>query len=185
MPPERLHNSYTGDGATPAPLHKRHITERKKEMQKFTIYHPNAKGTGSALSLTPCIAGLGEGHIILGIAKQTSTGNEVEGKPTFPRFAWDEQIKVRLDPMDIMEIIRVFKGEQEAINDGKGLWCRRNKCALDVRHLIDPVPCYQFTVKNVAENGATATRGISLSYTEGETICIALTYALGPIVFGQ
>lgn len=155
-------------------------------MQKYTIYHPNAKGTGSALSFTPCIAdATGEGYLILGIAEQTSTGNDEECKLIFPRFDWDKQTKVRLDPMDIMEIIRVIKGEQEVINDGKGLWIRRSKCAVDVRHCIDPVLGYQFNFKTVEENGDTKTRAIFLTCTEGETICCALTYALGPIIFGQ
>lgn len=156
-------------------------------METFTIYHPNAKGTGSALQFTPRAANRikGTGDIILGIALQTSTRNEVEGKPTFPRFDWDKKIEVRLAPMDIMEVIRVFKGEQQAINDGMGLWSRCKKCAVNVRHRIHPDPGYQFTFKIVEENGDTTTRAIFLSCTEGETICIALTYALGPIVFGQ
>lgn len=156
-------------------------------MQKYTIYHPNAKGTGSALSLSPHIANAmdrEEGHIILGIALQTSTGNEVDGKPTFPRFAWDKQITVRLDPVDVMEIIRVIKGEQETINDGKGLWSRRDKCAVEVRHLIAPVPHFALTFTTTEQNGGKTTCGINLTPPEAETICLALTYAMGPMVFG-
>lgn len=157
-------------------------------MQKFTIYHPNAKGTGSALTLIPCIADAvdrEEGHIILGIALQTSTGNRGEGKPTYPRFEWDKQISVRLDPVEVMEIIRVFKGEQESINDGKGLYDQRGHSALDVRNRIDPVPNYAVTLTTTEEGGARATRGINLSPSEAETICLALTYAMGPMVFGR
>ena len=156
-------------------------------MEIFTIYHPNAKGTGSALKFIPRAAKYikGPGDLILSIALQTSTGNKVEGEPSIPRFDWDKEIEVYLDPFEVMEIIRVIKGEQEAINDGKGIYSQREHCALDVRHRIDPVPGYQFTFKTVEKNGDTTTRAISLSCTEGETICIALTYALGPMVFGQ
>lgn len=157
-------------------------------MQKFTIYHPNAKGTGSALSITPYCADAAErvdGHIILAIATQTSTGNEVEGNPTFPRFAWDKMIAVRLDPVEVMEIIRVIRGEQEAINDGEGLWSRREKCGVDVRHHIDPMPHFAVTFTTKEQNGGKTIRSINLTPTEAETICLALTYAMGPMVFGR
>lgn len=156
-------------------------------MEIFTIYHPNAKGTGSALKFIPRAAKYikGPGNLILSIALQTSTGNKVEGEPSIPRFDWDKEIEVYLDPFEVMEIIRVIKGEQEAINDGKGIYSQREHCALDVRHHIDPVPHYAVTLTTTEQGGARETRGINLTPTEAETICLALTYAMGPMVFGQ
>lgn len=155
-------------------------------MQKFTIYHPNAKGTGSALTLTPRIADAMnriEGHIILGIAQQTSTGNEVEGRRTFPRFDWANEISIRLEPTEIEKMLEVFAGETEAINDGEGLVDVPHSTTFYVRHSVEPVPHYVIEIVK-AESEDKQRRVISLSPTEARTLYDGLTAAMGALVFG-
>lgn len=152
-------------------------------MHKTIIFHPNTKGTGTALTIVPHLSEReNEGYIILGLAAQTSTGNIEEGKPTFLESDWENLFAKKLDPIEVMEVIRVLRGERESINDGKGIVC--DGAILNVQHLCEPTAHFAVTIER-REGGKVEKRGIDLSLTEAGMIELALSYAMGPIVFGQ
>ena len=150
---------------------------------RSTIYHPNPKGTGMALALelypaSPEVPG----KLKLEFARQDSP----EGV-TFPRFDWENRRTIRLTPEEVEKVLEVFNGNTESIEDGKGLFVRTptQAAAFRLRHVIDPVPAYEFQL--VVREGATATedvREFNLTPTEAMMLYHALTAAMGVLVFG-
>ena len=151
---------------------------------KYNIYHPNGKGNGSSLSLELYTAnGPNVGKVILSFARQVSVGSEVDGRRTFPRFDWANQVAIRLEPTEIEKMLEVFAGETESINDGKGLVDLPNITTFYVRHSVEPVPHYVIEIVK-AEGEAKQRRVILLSPTEARTLYDGLTAAMGALVFG-
>ena len=95
-------------------------------MNKVDIFHPNAKGTGSVLSVEviPATENLG-GKVLLSFAAQMP----YEGETVFPRFDYGNRITISLDPLEVEKLLEVFEGQTEAIEDGKGffLLCERTE----------------------------------------------------------
>ena len=127
------------------------------------FYHANQKGTGSAvkMNLHPAHDNT-DGCIMLSIANQRTVGDRNGPTPTFPTFDWDGAIHVKLDFSDLTQMLQVFRGECESINEGKGLYHRSTKAATSIRlaHLIEPVSGYMLDVcrkqNNCNEDGTRA-----------------------------
>lgn len=113
------------------------------------FYHANLKGTGSAvkMNLHPAHDNT-DGCIMLSIANQRTVGDRNGPTPTFSTFDWEGAIHVKLDFGDLTQMLQVFRGECESINDGKGLYHRSSKGATSIRlaHLIEPVSGYMLDV---------------------------------------
>lgn len=114
---------------------------------KLNLYHPNAKGTGSALSVELVPATINAtGRIVLGLKPQK------EGLST--SFDDSERIVVSLDVFDIAEFLKVFCGCEESIADGKGLFHRTTDANFVVKleHRIEPRPGYLLELSTKENN---------------------------------
>ena len=113
------------------------------------FYHANQKGTGSAvkMNLHPAHDNV-DGCIMMSIANQRTVGDRNGPTPTFPTFDWEGAIHVKLDFGDLTQVLQVFRGECESINDGKGLFHRSAKASTSIRlaHRLEPVPGYVLDV---------------------------------------
>lgn len=92
---------------------------------KFTLYKANPKGTGSAVSLElhPAHDDV-DGSIFLTLACQKTVGDTRGPNPIYPTFAWDAAMTIKLDFYDLTQMLQVFRGETETINDDHGLFHR-------------------------------------------------------------
>ena len=81
--------------------------------RSIRFYHPNPKGTGSALRVEPRINSTGEDRyncFFLEMAAQKSTAGRRGGDSEFATFDWDNKIVVKLGFLDISEILMVLEG---------------------------------------------------------------------------
>ena len=146
------------------------------------FYHANPKGTGSAarMNLHPA-HDMTDGCVMLRIANQMTVGDRRGPNPTFPRFDWENSLCVKLAFEDLTEMLRVFRGECESINDGKGLFHRSPKGLTNIRlrHLLGPVQGYSLDVYR-GESRA----GILLNPAEALGLCESISGALYLVSFG-
>lgn len=155
----------------------------------FRFYHANPRGTGSALKLDlhPAHDDV-DGSIMLTIANQKTVGNRSAEVPTFPTFDWEGAICVKLDFNDLAQILQVFRGECESINEGKGLYHISTKGATSIKlaHLVDPVSGYMLDICRKAskedDNGPRAR--FLFGSAEALGLCEAIAGSLYLICFG-
>lgn len=126
------------------------------ERPTLALYHANGKDTGSAMKLQLYPARVGDldsGAIYATIARQSSLGDRRSTPPVYPRFDWDNALKVKLDFDDLTKILQVLRGETESINDGKGLLhCYSDKWQrIGFRHVIEPLAGYSMEVMEAAD----------------------------------
>ena len=102
-------------------------------MKGLKIFHPNAKGTGSCLKISETPT-----QTMFQIAMQLSSKGE------FPCFDWDAVASFIADWRNLAEILMVFRGECESLEDGRGLSYTHDAgwSKLMLRHVIEPVHCY-------------------------------------------
>lgn len=152
----------------------------------LAFYHANAKGTGCAakFELHPAHNAV-EGCISVLMANQVM-GDPDANSPVHPRFDWDNAMAFNLAFADICEFLRVFRGECESIQDGKGLYIRNPECAMRVslRHMIEPLLCYSLEACRLDPDGNEHSACIVLSSAEALGLSLALEDSMGLIAFG-
>ncbi len=155
----------------------------------LAFYHQNLKGNGCALKLelTPA-GGSAPGYVYATFASQaTLMGKDFTGRPSSATFDWKNSITVKLDIGDLTEMIMVFRGIKESIEDGRGLYHQSGKGVTIIRleHAIDPVPGYVFGVsRKPPESDNVVRHMIMLSISEAMSLSLALESMLGIIAFG-
>ena len=152
----------------------------------LTMYHPNSKGTGSAirLELHPAHDDTA-GSIMATIATQLTTGNCTGSMPVYPKFAWDGAITVKLDFTDISKMLQVFRGECESIEDGRGLFHKstRGTTKITLRHIVEPIHGYMLEFyRKTSEEDSNAR--IFLLPSEALGLATAIESSMGVICFG-
>ena len=154
---------------------------------KLTFYHPNAKGTGSAaqFELHPAHDDT-DGSIMMSIANQLTVGDRRAENPVFPRFDWRNSISVKLDFNDLCAMLQVFRGECEAINDGKGLYHRtaRATTRIVLRHMLEPVAGYSFEFYRSSGDGVEQCSRIFFNGAEALGLCEAIAGSMAVVSFG-
>lgn len=143
------------------------------------IYHANAKGTGSALTVGLDAATVSrDGRLVVGLAPQ-SDGN-------VPTFDWLREVVVALRFADVCEFLRVFRGETESIADGRGLYIidGGHRIRVGLRHMIEPVVGYMLEVYAVFSGGEERQVRIFLSSGEALGLCLALEHSMSLLAFG-
>ena len=163
------------------------------ERPSLAFYHANGKGTGSAMKMELYPARVGNpdsGAIYATIAPQASVGDRSSTPPIYPRFDWDNALKVKLDFTDLTMILQVLRGETESIDDGKGLFHRYDdKCqVIKFRHMIEPVCGYSMEVTEAlvdvnAQNREREVR-IFLSTAEALGMSLAIEHSFASLAFG-
>ena len=152
----------------------------------LTMYHPNGKGTGSAirLELHPAHDDTA-GSIMATIATQLTTGNCMGSMPVYPKFDWEGAITVKLDFTDISKMLQVFLGECESLEDGRGLFhmSTRGTTKIMLRHLVEPINGYMLEVyRKTSEEDSNAR--IFLLPSEALGLATAIESSMGVICFG-
>ena len=153
------------------------------------FYHANQKGSGSAVKMNVHPAHDNtDGCIMMSIANQRSVGDRNAPTPTFSTFDWEGAIHVKLDFSDLVQILQVFRGVCESINDGRGLFHRSSKGATSIRlaHLVEPVSGYMLEVsrKPVDEGGEAVRSKMLFSTAEALGLNDAISGVMSLICFG-
>ena len=160
-----------------------------KYRPSLSFYRANPKGTGSAVQmrLHPAHDDT-DGCVMLKIANQMTIGNRMGPNPTFPRFDWENAMTVKLDFNDLTQMLQVFRGECESINEGKGLYHQApcGTTSIRLRHLVDPVSGYLLEVyRRKGRESENENRAHMLfSPAEALGICEALAGSLYLVAFG-
>lgn len=149
-----------------------------------TICHPAPSGKGSAIRFTLHPAhGNVSGCVMFEIAKQ-KTAVSVTGET--PTFDWDGAIVMKLCVSDLAQMLMVFRGYQESIADGKGLFHRTAtaNAVIKFSHVIEPRPGYLFSVSKKPLDGELSSAFIVFRPEEAYWLSMALEGAMPALVFG-
>ena len=153
----------------------------------LTMYHPNGKGTGSAirLELHPAHDDTA-GSIMATIATQLTIGDRLGAVPVYPRFDWEGAIIVKLDFTDISKMLQVFRGECESLEDGRGLFhnSTRGTTKIMLRHLVEPINGYMLEVSRKTSDSKDSNARIFLYPYEALGLATAIESSMGVICFG-
>lgn len=152
-------------------------------MSKLSFYHPNAKGTGSALTLElhPAHDEV-DGSIFVKLTPQKTVGAYENGMRILPTFDHDAALCVRLGITELAQILEVLRGYKEKLNDGSGLFHRTKSANVIItfEHRIEPVPCYHLDIARKEADSDVRRIGFTLTMPEAcvlnETIAQSLLY---------
>ena len=158
------------------------------------IYHPNGRGTGSAvkMELHPAHDDI-DGSIMVTFANQIAPDDAKSDAPgdgyrRFARFDWQNRITIKLDFSDLCRILQVFRGECESIEDGKGLIHSSPGflTKIQLRHIQEPKHGFMFEVyKNATDkSGRDACARILFSPAEAYGLAMSFEASIGIICFG-
>ena len=149
----------------------------------WTMYHPNGKGTGTALRLELHPAhDETDGSIFAAIAPQKTS----ETAP-YPSMDWNKAVCVKFDIIELAQILQVLRGCAESIADGKGLFHRTIKGNTVVRfeHRIEPVCGYMLDIAHKPLGGDDTVRMcFFMKQTEAFAFSEAISHALLYVAFG-
>ena len=165
---------------------------RGRYRPRLSYYHANAKGTGSAIQFELHPAhdselGMVEGSIFVIMANQLTVGRRDGATPVFPSFDWKNRVVLRLTMADVSQLLMVFRGIQENLCDGKGIFHRsaRFNTIIKFTHELDPRPGYALEVSRKPVQGGEVQRVfIAFSPTEALGLSLAIEQSLGLIAFG-
>ena len=151
------------------------------------FYHPNGKGTGSALQLElhPAHEDM-EGSIFLTMAPQRTIGMRTADDTVLPTFDWRNAVCLKLDLMDLAQILQVLRGVQESLADGKGLFHRSSNASAVIKfeHRIEPVPGYLLDVSKKPLAGDLQRVSFFFRPAEAFACALMLEQALVYVAFG-
>ena len=135
---------------------------------KLNLYHPNAKGTGSALSVELVPATINAtGRIVLRLKPQKETLST--------SFDDSKEIIVKLDVFDVAEFLKVFRGCEESIADGKGLFHRTIDAnfVIKLEHRIEPRPGYILELSTKKNNPEELVRKYQFFINPSEALALS------------
>ena len=165
-------------------------TAEKREFRPtLTIYHPNSRGTGSAIKmeLHPAHDDV-DGCFMMTLANQKTIGSVAGGVRKAATFDWENHITVKLDFSDICRMLQVFRGECESIEDGKGLFhvAPMFSTKIVLRHVVEPKPGYSLEVYRNASGKDAPDTSSRIFFNSAEAYGIAMSFeaSIGVICFG-
>lgn len=156
---------------------------------RFSLYHANAKGTGSALKmeLHPAHDDI-DGSIFLTLACQKTVGSAQSQNPTFSTFDWEMAMVVKLDFTDLTQILQVFRGELESVNNDRGLYHRAPSfnTVIKLRHVLEGAGGYALELYRNTRGNPDGDRSGYFFFSASEALGLsrAIEGALGVICFG-
>lgn len=155
-------------------------------LPSFSLYHPTGKGNGSAMAVRLSPAKLtAPGYVQIELAKQQTVGDAA--RKVFPTFNWKERIIVRLQAVEVAEIIRCLKGITESIRDGAGFSHKTDGRAAKITlvHLVEPRHCFQLNVMSETIAGDDKEVAMYIYPAEAATLEYALESSMGLLCFGR
>lgn len=108
------------------------------------LYHPNAKGNGCAVCLTPQAATAdNDGALVVAIAPQDGPADAgAPGAPAVLPFDWTTAVRVRLDPLEVAELLAVVGGQSSVLShagkDGIFHNCPERTVSVEFKRSEDP-----------------------------------------------
>lgn len=151
------------------------------------FYHPNGKGTGSALQLElhPAHEDT-EGSVFLTLAPQRTIGMRTADDTVHPTFDWRNAVCLKLDLMDLAQLLQVLRGVQESLADGKGLFHRSANASAVIKfeHRIEPVPGYLLDISKKPLTGDLQRVSFFFRPVEAFACALMLEQALVYVAFG-
>ena len=154
---------------------------------RASICHPSPSGKGSAIrfELHPA-RGRVAGHIFVEVARQKSVASVQGEVPSFATFDWENKICCKMGLGDLAQMMMVFRGMQESIQDGKGLFHRSAKANTVIKfsHQIEPRPGYIFSASSKPFDGELRDAYFVFRPEEAVWFSTALESAMGVLVFG-
>jgi hypothetical protein len=172
---------------TNKPTGEEKMNEENTKIDRATICHPSPSGKGSALRLELHPAhGSATGYIMIELARQKSVVSVQGEVTTFATFDWDNAIVAKLCVGDIAQMLMVFRGMQESIQDGKGIFHRTATANAIIKfsHQIEPRPGYCLEVSRKPFDGELSGAFIVFSPEEAYWLSLALEGAMPALVFG-
>ena len=159
---------------------------------RLSYYHASPKGSGSAINfeLHPAhwsAEGNIEGSLFVSMANQKTVGVRNGSETVFPSFDWKNRLVLRLTMTDIAQIVMVFRGMQESVGEGRGIFHRsaRYNTVIKFEHRIDPHPCYALEVYRKSLDGAEQQRSfIAFSPAEAVGLSLAIEQSMSLLAFG-
>lgn len=155
-------------------------------LPSFSIYHPNQKGNGAAMAVRLSPAKLSaQGYVQIELARQQTIGDSE--RKVFPTFNWKDRIIVRLQPVEVADVIRCLKGFTENIHDGAGFAHKTDGRASKITfvHVVEPRPCYQLKVMSETIAGDDKEVTIYMNPAEAAALEYALSASMGILCFGR
>lgn len=151
----------------------------------YSLYHPTAKNTGSAMSLERKAAtGEREGCIFATMAPQKTVAGPDGKKAT---FAWEEKITVKLGISDLSAMLLVADGKRADLGP-KGLYHDSGSASTGIqfRRVETPMSGYSFEVakKGKGEDATVKRVHILLNEAEGLTLAVLFRASLPVLAFG-
>lgn len=156
-------------------------------MHNLAMMHPNANGTGSALTIEMHPAhGSVDGSIYLRLASQKTVGKYENGYRVLPLFDRENEIGVRLDLFEVAQMLEVFRGYRESMADGKGLFHKSAKAntITSFEHRIEPVSGYYLHVSYKEADDNPRRIGFFMTIAEALVISKAIAQSLMYLAFG-
>ena len=154
---------------------------------RTTICHPAPSGKGSAIRFTLHPAhGNVSGCVMCELAKQKTAVSVTGETPTFATFDWENKICCKMGLGDLAQMMMVFRGMQESIQDGKGLFHRSAKANTVIKfsHQIEPRPGYMFSASCKPFDGELRDAFFVFRPEEAVWFSTALEAAMSVLVFG-
>ena len=153
----------------------------------YCCCHPNAKGTGCTVhfELHPAHDNV-EGSVFVTFAAQKTVGSFEEGRRILPTFDWENRVVVRLTINEVAEMLEVFRGYREKLEDGNGLFHRTPKAntVITLEHRVEPVPGYLFGVSRRPVDGEIRRMSLLIAMKEAIVLTEALSNGLLYMAFG-
>lgn len=152
---------------------KNHVLKQKqkdKQMKKYS--HINARETELELSVKPFPAWNGEeGSVKLTLRPQKGVIS----------FSDDDCLEFFCTPNDVAHMLGVFRGMNESIRDGKGIY--RMNTVMNLEHRIEPYPGYILSLCEKSGEGSRRLQ-ICLNTYEALELSLALEGVMSKLVFG-
>lgn len=163
------------------------MNEETTNETRTTICHPAPSGKGSAIRITLHPAhGNVSGCVMFKIARQQTAELSPSGYSTFAMFDWPNAISMKMCVGDLAQMLMVFRGQQESIADGKGLFHRTATAnsVIKFSHVIEPRPGYCLEVSRKPFDGEPSSAFIAFRPEEAYWLSMALEGAMPALVFG-
>lgn len=94
----------------------------EKYSPALAFFHPNPKGTGSAIKFELKPATPNQEGVIMATGMNQQTIGDLRGQtPVYPKFNWDDRIVVKLGFADLSKMLEVLRGSCESLNNGNGI----------------------------------------------------------------
>lgn len=154
---------------------------------KLRIVHPNAKNTGSQIEfLVRPASDLETGGLMVSFTSQKTVGDFSNGKRVMATFDYENKITVKLSALEVSQMVAVFDGYTESIDDGKGLFHKSMKgtAVIGLTHKVEPTPGYWLSVKRKPTEGDEKKVGIFITPNEAYMLSIMLKQGIFYMGFG-